>query len=364
VSRAADAAFMRHAVRLGRKGLGRTSPNPPVGAVVVRGGRVVGRGWHRRAGLAHGELAALRAAGARARGATLYVTLEPCNHHGRTPPCTDAILAAGVRRVVYGIGDPNPRVRGRGAVRLRRAGVAVTAGVEQQACAELAAGFISVAMRGRPHVTLKLAATLDGRIATRTGASRWITGEPARRIVHQLRNEADAVMVGARTVMLDDPELTCRLRGGRDPLRIVVDGRLRLPLRARAVSGTAARGTLVATTVGSGGKLAALRHRGVRTLVVTGRRGELSLRRLLRRLASLDITTVLIEGGGQLAAAALREKIVDRVVLFLAPKVIGGDGVPMIASLAVRGMSAAPKLRVLRVGNVGDDIMVEAMPIT
>lgn len=354
-----DSAFMREAVRLGRKGLGRTGPNPPVGAVVVSKGRVVGRGYHRGAGLPHGEIEALRRAGTRSRGATLYVTLEPCNHHGRTPPCSEAILAAGIRHVVFGVRDPNPHVRGGGAARLRRQGIAVESGVEATACAELIAGFSHVVTRGRPLVTLKLAASLDGRIATRTGASRWITAPPARELVHRLRNEHDAVMVGAGTVRADDPSLTCRIRGGRDPLRVIVDGRLRTPLTARVVSPPFAAGTIIATTTRSGRGLAELRRRGVRILTMPGR-GKLSLPVLLRRLAAQGVSTVLLEGGAELAAAALRAGVVDRLLLFFAPVLIGGDGVPMIGSLGVKHMTRAPGLRILEVSHVGVDVLVQA----
>jgi len=268
-----DQAFMARALDLALQGRGLTSPNPVVGALVVAAGAVVGQGYHRRAGEAHAEVLALAEAGSRARGATLYVTLEPCNHHGRTPPCTDAIIAAGVRRVVFGVRDPNPLVRGGGGARLRRHGIAVELGVEAEACAELLAGFTSLVTRRRPLVTLKLAASLDGRIATSTGASRWITSPPARALVHQLRDEHDAIMVGAGTVIADDPQLTCRRRGGRDPLRVIVDGRLRLPLTAAVVSERAAAGTAVATAVRGGAKLRALRRRGVRVVSLPGRRG-------------------------------------------------------------------------------------------
>jgi diaminohydroxyphosphoribosylaminopyrimidine deaminase/5-amino-6-(5-phosphoribosylamino)uracil reductase len=357
-----DSRFMRQAVRLARRGLGRTSPNPPVGAVVVAGGRVVARGYHRGAGCPHGEIEALRAAGPRSRGATLYVTLEPCNHHGRTPPCTEAILAAGVRRVVFGVRDPNPRVRGGGAARLRRRGIVVESGVEADACAELVAAFSSLVTRGRPLVTLKLAASLDGRIATRTGASRWITSAPARDLVHRLRNEYDAVMVGAGTVLADDPELTCRLRGGRDPLRVIVDGRLRTPLTARVVSAAAAPGTVIATTTRSGRKLDALRRRGVRVLTLPGRAATISLPALMRRLAADGVSSVLIEGGAVLAATAVRARVVDRAFFFLASKLIGGDGVPMIGPLGVRTMDQTPALRVVRTKTLGPDLLVEAVP--
>ncbi|HSP99762.1 MAG TPA: bifunctional diaminohydroxyphosphoribosylaminopyrimidine deaminase/5-amino-6-(5-phosphoribosylamino)uracil reductase RibD [Candidatus Dormibacteraeota bacterium] len=357
-----DADFMRQAIVLARRGLGRTSPNPPVGAVVVARGRIVGRGWHRRPGVAHGEAAALRAAGARARGSTLYVTLEPCNHHGRTPPCTEAILAAGVRRVVFGARDPNPHVRGGGAARLRRAGIEVVGGVERVACEEVIAGFTSLVRRGRPLLTLKLAATLDGRIATRAGDSRWISGPAARRLVHQWRDEMDAVMVGIGTVLADDPRLTCRRRGGRDPLRVIVDSRLRIPLSALVLTKEAAPATLLASVISRGRKHAALRGRGATVLSLPGRGGRVSLRRLLAALGGRGVASVLLEGGATLAAAALREGLVDRLALFVAPRLIGGDGRPMLASLGVRRLSDAPRLRLLGAERVGDDWLLHAVP--
>ena len=355
-----DAAFMRAALELGRRGLGRTSPNPAVGAVVVAGGEIVGRGYHRRAGKAHGEALALRAAGARARGATLYVTLEPCNHHGRTPPCVDAIVAAGIARVVFGARDVNPDVRGNGAARLRRAGVAVTGGVERAACEELVAGFARRVSAGLPLVTLKLAASLDGRIATHSGASRWITGAPARRLVHRWRNEMDAVLVGAGTVIADDPSLTCRMRGGRDPLRVIVDGRLRVPLNARVLTKEMAAGTLLCTVKRSDAKIATLRRRGVEVLVLPGRAGMLSLRDLLALLARRGVSSVLVEGGATLAAAALRERVVDRLRCFLAPLLIGGDGRPMLASLGVGDLSEALRVADLSLEPVGRDFLLAA----
>jgi diaminohydroxyphosphoribosylaminopyrimidine deaminase/5-amino-6-(5-phosphoribosylamino)uracil reductase len=355
-----DATFMRLAVRLGRKGLGRTSPNPPVGAVVVRGGEIVGRGYHRRAGEPHAEVEALRAAGERASGATLFVTLAPCNHHGRTPPCTEAVVAAGIRRVVVGVRDPNARVSGDGLTRLRRRGLAVEVGVEAAACAELIAAFRTSVETGLPLVTLKLAASLDGRIATRTGDSRWITGVRARSLVHRLRNEMDAVMVGAGTVIADDPSLTCRQRGGRDPLRVVVDGRLRIPLGAQVLTNEAARGTLVATVSHDSNRIEKLRRRGATVLVLPGNGERLSLRRLLRRLARRGVQSVLIEGGATLAAAALREKVVHRLLWFFAPKLIGGDGVPMLGPLGVARLGGAPAVRLLSVHRLGDDVAVHA----
>lgn len=354
-----DPRFMRVALRLARKGLGRTSPNPPVGAVVVRDGRVVGAGYHKRAGAAHAESAALVEAGATARGATLYVTLEPCNHRGRTPPCCDAILTAGIARVVYGCTDPNPSVTGGGAARLRRAGVTVVADVESAACRELLRPFAQRITTGLPLVTLKLAATLDGRIATRSGESRWITGEGARRLVHRWRDEMDAVMVGAGTILADDPLLTCRRRGGRDPLRVVVDGRLRIPATARVLTNDLAPGTLVATGKSSGSKVLQMRGNGVQIETLPAAGGRIKLRALMRRLARRGVSSILLEGGGDLAAAALRERIVDRVACFVAPKLIGADGRAMLGGLGVERLRSAVALRDVRVRRIGDDFLIE-----
>jgi diaminohydroxyphosphoribosylaminopyrimidine deaminase / 5-amino-6-(5-phosphoribosylamino)uracil reductase len=355
-----DSDFMRVALRLARRGLGRTIPNPPVGAVLVRGGRIVGEGYHRRAGAPHAEIEAIRDAGSRARGATLYVTLEPCNHTGRTPPCCDAILAAEIGRVVFACRDPNPAVAGGGAARLRRRGVEVAGGVEESACRELLRPFATRVTTGLPLVTLKLAATLDGRIATRRGESRWISGEAARRAVHRWRDEMDAVMVGAGTILADDPLLTCRRRGGRDPLRVVVDGRLRIPVDARVLTNGLAPGTLVATGKSSGSKVLQMRRNGVQIETFPAAAGgRFKLRSLLRRLAGRGVSSVLLEGGGDLAAAALRERVVDRVACFLAPKLIGGDGRAMLGSLGVDRLGAAVELRGVRLSRVGGDFLVE-----
>ena len=359
-----DTHFMRLAVRLGRRGLGRTSPNPPVGAVIVAGGTgtdgsVVGRGYHRQAGRAHAEVEALRAAGARARGATLYVTLEPCAHHGRTPPCTDAIVASGVRRVIIGTRDPNPAVPGDGMARLRAAGIDVRSGVLQPACDELIAAFRKHVTTGRPLVTLKLAASLDGRIATASGESRWLTGEDSRRFVHRLRNEHDAVLVGAETVIRDDPELTCRMRGGRTPLRVILDGRLRLPLQARVLAPTPSAATLVVTTRGApDAKVRQIRARGADVLRLPATAEQVSIPRLLRVLGERGVMSVLIEGGATVAAAALRTHAVDRLLIFYAPMLIGGDGRPTLGPLGVRRLRHAPRLGALRVRRFAKDVLV------
>jgi diaminohydroxyphosphoribosylaminopyrimidine deaminase/5-amino-6-(5-phosphoribosylamino)uracil reductase len=360
-----DARFMRLALRLGRRGLGRTSPNPPVGALLVKNGVVVGRGYHHRAGLAHAEVEALRDAGARARGATLYVTLEPCAHHGRTPPCTEAVIDAGIRRVVVGTRDPNPKVPGNGIARLQAAGIAVDSGVEQVACDELIAAFRKCVVNGLPLVTLKLAASLDGRIATVSGESHWITSEPSRRHAHRLRAEHDAILVGADTVIHDDPQLTCRLRGGRNPLRIVVDGRLRLPLDSKVLTTASEIPTLILTSrTAPAGKVKRIRALGAEVLALPGKQGQISLRLAMRRLAARGVSSILVEGGATIAAAALRAGVVDRVYLFYAPKLIGADGRPMLGALGVRRLRQALQLGRLQVRRFAGDLFVATQVIT
>jgi diaminohydroxyphosphoribosylaminopyrimidine deaminase/5-amino-6-(5-phosphoribosylamino)uracil reductase len=352
---------MRAALRLARRALGRTSPNPPVGALVVRRGRVVGRGFTRPAGGPHAEVVALRAAGRRARGGTLYVTLEPCAHHGRTPPCVDAVRASGIARVVIGCRDPNPRVRGDGAGLLRRAGADVLVGVLRDECEEVIRFFRKHVTTGLPWVTLKLAASLDGRIATADGDSRWVTSEAARRLVHRLRDTHDAVLVGAETVRRDDPSLTCRLAGGRDPLRVIVDGRLRIPLQARVVRAPAAAGTLVVTARGAARtRVERLRRQGAQVLELPARRGVIAWGAILTALGTRGLCSLLVEGGGTIAASALHARGVDRLVMFYAPKLIGGDGRPMLGPLGIRRMTRALRIHVLSSRRVGPDLLIEA----
>jgi diaminohydroxyphosphoribosylaminopyrimidine deaminase/5-amino-6-(5-phosphoribosylamino)uracil reductase len=355
-----DERFMRMALRLGRRGVGYTSPNPPVGAVVVgRGGVVVGRGYHRRAGLPHAEREALADAGQRARGATLYVTLEPCAHHGRTPPCVDAVVDAGIRRVVFGSTDPNPTVTGGGADRLRSRGVAVSAGTLQEPCEQLIAAFRKHVRTGLPRVTLKLAASLDGRIATAGGESRWITGPDSRHYVHRLRAEHDAILVGAETIRRDDPELTCRLRGQRSPIRIVLDGRARIPLQARVLTSTRPPATVVAVDRDvPAARLRRIEAVGAEVLRLPASSGKIPMRRLLRALGRRGVMSVLIEGGSTVAAAALSARVVDELCLFYAPKLIGADGRAMIGALGVKRISQALRLGPLRVKRFSQDVLI------
>lgn len=354
-----DARYMRLALRAGRRGLGRTSPNPAVGAVLVRRGTVVGTGYHRRAGEPHAEVEALRAAGSRARAATLYVTLEPCAHQGRTPPCVEAVLAAGVRRVVIASRDPNPHVAGGGAERLRAAGLDVVTGVLEREGDALIAYFRKLVTTGRPFVTLKLAASLDGRIATASGESRWITSAASRRFVHRLRNRHDAVLVGAATAIHDDPQLTCRLRGGRNPWRVIVDGRLQLPLAAGVVTTARAIPTLVFAASDAGTRrVAALRDAGVDVVLLPAQRGKLAWPGILGELGRRGVASVLVEGGSEVAAGLLAARCADRLNLFLAPTFIGGDGRALLGSLGVRHLRDAVALGRLEVRRFAQDLFL------
>lgn len=340
-----------------------TSPNPMVGAVVVRDGRVVAEGYHARAGGPHAEVVALERAGELARGAELYVTLEPCNSQGRTGPCTERIVAAGVRRVHAAIRDPNPRVDGKGMTRLREAGVEVVVGERREEAVRLIEYYSAWVSRGLPFVTLKLAASLDGKVATAGGQSRWITGEPARLAGHQLRRRHDAIMVGVGTVLSDDPLLTARGRGAgkRQPVRVVVDSTLRTPPTARVLVDRTSR-TLIATSTSANPVAArALEVAGAEVLAVASGEGGVALEPLLRELARREITSVLVEGGPRLSGSLVSERLLDRVVAFIAPLVIGGQSaLSAIGGPGSRELADAVKLRWSALERVGDDICLTA----
>jgi diaminohydroxyphosphoribosylaminopyrimidine deaminase/5-amino-6-(5-phosphoribosylamino)uracil reductase len=350
---------MRMACRLARKAAGRTSPNPMVGAVLVRGGKIIATGYHKAAGTDHAEIVAVKRAGKRARGATLYINLEPCSHFGRTPPCSRALIAAGVKAVVAGMKDPNPLVAGRGLRALKRAGIDVRCGLLEPECRALNEAFVKYITRGLPLVTLKLAASLDGKIATYNSDSRWISGDESRRRVHELRDQVDAVLVGAGTALADDPLLTCRIPGGRNPWRVVLDGRLQISARARLLrQPDRDRAIIVTSRLAPERRARALVASGARVLRVRERDGFVSWRALLKQLASLGILSVLIEGGAVTAASALREKAVDKVLFFYAPKIIGGDGKAMIEGLGIEKASQSIQLKGMDVRRSGADIMV------
>jgi diaminohydroxyphosphoribosylaminopyrimidine deaminase/5-amino-6-(5-phosphoribosylamino)uracil reductase len=359
---AADLDHMRTALALARRGLGNVWPNPSVGCVIVRDGAVVARGWTQPGGRPHAEAVALARAGPAARGATAYVSLEPCCHHGRTPPCTDAMIAAGIARAVIATTDPDPRVNGEGLRRLSEAGIAVDQGLLAPEAEALNAGFILRVTAGRPLVTLKLATTLDGRIATAQGCSRWLTDTPARRLVHRLRARHDAVMVGSGTALADDPALTVRLPGlvppgHPGPVRIVADGRLRLPLTSVLVATARQAPTWVLTTrEADRRRIAAFADAGVVVIAVPAdTNGQPEPLAALRALAARGLTRVLVEGGARLAASLLRQNLVDRLAWFHAPALLGADARPAIEALGLESLATMPKFRVLESLPIGPD---------
>jgi diaminohydroxyphosphoribosylaminopyrimidine deaminase/5-amino-6-(5-phosphoribosylamino)uracil reductase len=355
---------MSRALRLAARGKGRTSPNPAVGAVVVSGGRVVGEGFHRKAGAPHAEVIALQAAGPRAKGGTLYLTLEPCSHtRKRTPPCVPAILASGLRRVVVAMRDPNPAVNGEGIRQLQRAGLRVSVGCLERTAEQLNDGYLHRMRTGRPLVTLKMAMTLDGKTATPAGESRWITGPEARRHAHRLRSHVDAIMVGVNTVLADDPQLTVRLGrpAARQPLRVIMDSGLRTPLAARVLSPRLRKGTVIAATRRAPrARLARLRRRGILVLLLPGEKGRVSLRACLKQLARMGINHLMIEGGSELAASALRSGVVDRLRLYIAPRLLGGnDAKGLIGGSCPTRLARAASVSPLTIKKIGQDFLFE-----
>jgi diaminohydroxyphosphoribosylaminopyrimidine deaminase / 5-amino-6-(5-phosphoribosylamino)uracil reductase len=355
-----DIAHMRAALALAGRNLGRTWPNPAVGCVIVKDGRVVGRGWTAIGGRPHAEAEALSRAGAAARGATAYVTLEPCAHVGRGPPCSQALIAAGIARVVASVADPDPRTAGNGFAALREAGIRVDVGTEAAAARALNAGFFLRLAEGRPLVTLKLATGIDGRIATHRGDSRWITGDGARARVHALRASHDAVLIGTGTALADNPELTCRLPGCEQPpvLRVVLDRSLRLPLTHKLVSGARLAPTVVMVSAHADrDRTAALRDCGIDVVVAPDGAEGLDLGAVLRLLAGRGVTRVLCEGGGHVAAALLRADLVDALVRFGAGIAIGGDGIAAVAPFGIARLADAPRFRLVGVEACGGDVL-------
>jgi diaminohydroxyphosphoribosylaminopyrimidine deaminase / 5-amino-6-(5-phosphoribosylamino)uracil reductase len=356
-----DVRSMRAALALARRGLGTVWPNPAVGCVLVKQGRVVGRGWTQPGGRPHGETEALRRAGECARGATAYVSLEPCCHWGRTPPCVEALIAAGLQRAVVALEDPDPRVAGQGLHRLKAAGLEVETGLCAAEAAEVNAGFFSRLRLGRPLVTLKLGTTFDGRIATASGESQWITGPPARERAHALRAVHDAIMVGTGTALADDPQLTCRLPGlaHRSPVRVVIDRHLRMPPTMQLVASAREVPTWVLTSLSADPlRRQALADGGVTLIGIEGdSNADIDLATALAALGERGITRLLVEGGGRLAAALVRARLVDRLVWVHAPLLIGNDGVPAIADLGLEMLADAPHFERLSTEIVGNDVL-------
>lgn len=335
-----DEKYMRQALNLARRAEGLTSPNPIVGAVIVKNGRVVGKGYHKACGLPHAEINALKTAGKKAGGAALYVTLEPCNHYGRTPPCTDAIIDSGIKRVIVGMKDPNPLNNGRGIKRLKRAGIWILTGILERESAALNAPFIKFITTGLPYVTVKMAQSLDGKIATASGQSRWITSEESRRYVHKLRGRVDAVMVGANTVIKDDPLLLSKAKVKKQPARIIVGGESRIPRTARIFSRTDESPVIIATAEKSGKRV--------------------DLKYLLKILAKMGMINILVEGGGELAAGLVERNLADRFLFFIAPRIIGGRTAPTsVEGDGVLKLNRAPALKNISIKRFTDDILIE-----
>jgi diaminohydroxyphosphoribosylaminopyrimidine deaminase/5-amino-6-(5-phosphoribosylamino)uracil reductase len=350
---------MRMACRLALKAAGRTSPNPMVGAVLVRGGQIVATGFHRFAGGDHAEIAALKHAGTRASGATLYINLEPCSHQGRTPPCAPALIRAGIKEIVVGMRDPNPLVSGRGLRQLRLAGVRVRTGVLETECQQLNEAFTKYITRKIPFVILKLAASLDGKIATASADAKWITDAESREAVHELRNRIDAVLVGAGTVLVDNPQLTCRIVGGRNPWRVILDARLRIPSSARLLRHRDREKNIIITSARAApAKVRALEALGAQVWKLDAPNNQIPWRPMLRRLAATGIVNVLIEGGATTAASALRAKVVDKLLLFYAPKILGGDGRAMIDAVGIERVRDAIRVKRMVARKSGPDLLV------
>ena len=349
---------MARALELAERGLYTTAPNPRVGCVIVREGETVGEGWHERAGAPHAEVNALAAAGARARGATAYVTLEPCAHHGRTPPCVDALIAAGVARVVAAMQDPNPQVAGKGLAMLEDKGIAVATGLLEDEARDLNIGFVARMTRGRPWVRMKLAASLDGKTALMNGRSQWITGEAARRDGHHWRARACAVLTGIGTVRDDDPQLTVReVATSRQPLRVVVDSRLETPPTARILGGG---GVLIAAAREDRDRIRALQARGAAVIVLPNSAGKVELGELFRELARREVNEVHVEAGYRLNGSLLREHMVDELVLYLAPHLIGDAARGMFDLPELTDLSGRRNLRIQDLRMVGEDIRLLA----
>ncbi|MFL5059997.1 MAG: bifunctional diaminohydroxyphosphoribosylaminopyrimidine deaminase/5-amino-6-(5-phosphoribosylamino)uracil reductase RibD [Xanthobacteraceae bacterium] len=359
VTPALDLRFMQLALSLGRRGLGRTSPNPAVGAVVVKNGVIVGRGWTQAGGRPHAETEALKRAGKDARGATLYVTLEPCSHQGKTPPCVDAIIRSGIARVVSALEDPNPEVAGQGYAKLRERGIAVEAGLEAAAAARQHAGHIRRMRDGRPQVLLKLAASADGKAGLLGRKPAGITGEAARARVHQMRAESDAILVGIGTVLSDDPHLTCRLPGMMEwsPVRVILDARLRVPL-ATSIVGTARETPTWVFTTPNASPVAEdiLKAKGVEVFRVDGKDGRLDLNAVLKALAGRGITRLMVEGGPMVAAAFIKADLLDEAALFRSPNPLG-EGIDVLEDLPLTALTKSPKLKPVASEAVGGDTL-------
>ncbi|NLX91185.1 MAG: bifunctional diaminohydroxyphosphoribosylaminopyrimidine deaminase/5-amino-6-(5-phosphoribosylamino)uracil reductase RibD [Firmicutes bacterium] len=359
--------YMWSALDLARQGLGKTSPNPMVGAVLVKDGEVLGTGFHAKAGGPHAEIVALQEAGEKARGATLYTNLEPCSHHGRTPPCVEAIIQAGVKKVVVAMVDPNPIVSGAGIRRLREAGIKVRVGVLEEKARRLNEVFLKYITTKTPFLIVKMAMTLDGKIAVKSGQSRWITGPKSRKFVHKLRSMSDGIVVGINTLLQDDPLLNVRLNGEKsaNPARIIVDSKGRLPLESRVVKTAAEIKTILATTeLAPSSKLASLESAGVEVLVLPLKNGRVDLRAMMSVLGKKEISILMAEGGGTLNYSFLTENLIDKIYFFLAPKLVGGKGAPTpLEGEGAKDLSDAWIVEDIEMKQLDQDLLIIGYPV-
>lgn len=355
--------YMKVAIAQAKKAVGRVSPNPMVGAVLVKKGEIIGLGYHHQAGSPHAEINVLKKAGKKARNADLYVNLEPCCHYGRTPPCVDAIIESGIKRIMIGITDPNPLVSGKGIARLKSAGTTTQVGVLEEACSKLNEVYLKYITKKIPFVILKVASSLDGKIATRSGDSRGITAQESLRFVHRLRDQCDALMVGIGTVQADNPLLTTRLKGkvGKDPIRVIVDSSLRISPQARLFNSHSQAGVIIATTQKAPrGKKERLEKIGAKVITVGSANGKVDLKKLMVALGKLEITSLLIEGGTKIITSALKDDIVDKIFFFYAPKILGGHAAHGItAGEGVEYVNQALTVQDLKVKRQGEDVLVE-----
>ena len=357
-----DEKYMRIALGLAARAEGLTNPNPLVGAVVVKGGRIIGRGYHKKCGLAHAEVNALNDAGRASKGATLYVTLEPCDHFGRTPPCSAAVIKSGIKRVVIGMKDPNRITSGRGIKRLKNAGIKTVVGVLTKEAESINRPYIKFITKKIPYVTIKAAQSLDGKIATRSGDSKWISAEDSRRYVHELRGKVDAVMVGFNTLIKDDPVLLSKVSGGKQPIRIIADTHLKTPLKAKVFSNSDIYPVIIATTAdAASAKIKRYEKRRVKLLFSRSKNGRIDLKDLLLKLGKAGVVHLLVEGGGELAASFVEEALVDRFLFFIAPKIIGGrTAITAVEGLGVEAVKDALILKNIKVKNFAKDVLIEA----
>jgi diaminohydroxyphosphoribosylaminopyrimidine deaminase/5-amino-6-(5-phosphoribosylamino)uracil reductase len=355
-----DVWWMKRALHLAEKGKGRTSPNPMVGAILVKDGKMVGEGYHAKAGEAHAEIVALQQAGEEAEGAILYLNLEPCTHYGKTPPCVPQVIEAGVKRVVIGMEDPNPLVKGRGIEILRKAGLYVEVGILEKECRRLNEAFCKYILKKEPFVVLKVAATLDGKMATRNGDSKWISGEASRRFVHKLRDQVDGVLVGIGTVLKDNPMLTARIRGGRDPYRIVLDSRLKIPEEAKVIGTSPSKAIIASTELAPKDKIGKLKKRGVQILILDSKEGRVNLKSCLSKLGEMGVMNLLVEGGSQVNGSFLDEGVIDKLLLFLSPKLIGDQqALGIFGGKGASNLQKATALKEIKAKRIGEDILLE-----